>query len=83
LLELDDRDMRPVPIEERKATLAKLLRRAPDHLRARMCALGARASKAIGIAVSRRACGRDDRGRKPIKPCAIAMKDGRAESFQS
>jgi ATP-dependent DNA ligase len=29
LLELDGKDMRRVPIEERKATLGKLLRRSP------------------------------------------------------
>jgi bifunctional non-homologous end joining protein LigD len=32
LLELDGRDMRRVPIEERKATLAKLLRKPPDGI---------------------------------------------------
>jgi bifunctional non-homologous end joining protein LigD len=32
LLELDGKDLRGVPIEQRKATLAKLLRRAPDGI---------------------------------------------------
>jgi ATP-dependent DNA ligase len=32
LLELDGKDMRRVPIEERKTTLAKLLRRSPDGI---------------------------------------------------
>ena len=32
LLELDGEDLRRAPIEERKATLAKLLRKPPDGL---------------------------------------------------
>ena len=32
LLEIDGKDMRRVPIEERKAALAKLLRRSPDGI---------------------------------------------------
>jgi bifunctional non-homologous end joining protein LigD len=32
LLELDGKDMRRLPIEERKVALAKLLRRSPDGI---------------------------------------------------
>jgi ATP-dependent DNA ligase len=32
LLELDGRDLRRAPIEDRKATLAKLLRQPPDGI---------------------------------------------------